>query len=100
MYRDRIRSEIVERHPDVAVIRVADVRALSVEDHRNVWCHSVNAHDGSVQSGEPLAAVRFVERNVRFVGAHEIIGCFHDRPVERDDRISDTDVAFVSAPVR
>src|SRR3989338_8841479 len=100
MYCDRVRTQKAERRIHIASVGVADVRALRVENHRNVRRDGVDVRDGSLQSTDTLVAIRLVERGVRLVGTHEVFRRFHDCAVECDDGVGDTYIAFIATSAR
>ena len=63
MHCDRVRTQKAERRIHIASVGVADVRALGVENHRNIPRDGVDVRDGSLQSTDALVAVRLVKRD-------------------------------------
>ena len=77
-----VEGQVIEVGLDVAVVRVADVAALDVEDQWCCRCHSVNELDRLGQSVHAGAAVPLVEGGIRLVDGSDVMGRLNDAAVE------------------
>ncbi len=81
-HRDGVCLHDVEGEAHVAAVRIVDVGALGVEDHRYAGRDAVSRPDAVTQPHEASDAVRFVEGTVELEGASDVTSCLDDGLVE------------------
>lgn len=89
MNRYRIALQMVEDELAVALIRIADIAALGVDDDGNIGRDRVDVVHRALERKDACIAEGFVECRVRLVGADQVEGRVDDISIEFEEFLRD-----------
>src|SRR3989344_1369572 len=85
---------MVEGRFGIAIIRVADVRTLGIENHRHCRRRIPDVLNRGAERLPPLVAVRFIKCGVGLESTHEVFCRIHYRTIECHDGLTHARLSY------